>query len=179
MDRGAWQATVHAVVKSWTRLSTAQHMVSFGNWSVLEKNVHSSAVRYNILYMPIKSNLLIISCCVLSPSVVSSILIIATNFYWLFSSCWTKFSNYDCRYVNFSFMSSNFCFIYVENVLIDIYTLKIIIFPCRINNFIGMKCTPGSPVILKTILPNIIIVISVLFCLVSVCMEDVFPSFYF
>ena len=26
MDRGAWQATVHGVAKSWTRLSTHAHM---------------------------------------------------------------------------------------------------------------------------------------------------------
>jgi len=27
MDRGAWQATVHGVLKSWTGLSTHTHMI--------------------------------------------------------------------------------------------------------------------------------------------------------
>ena len=31
MDWGAWQATVHAVAKSWTRLSPHTHVLDLGN----------------------------------------------------------------------------------------------------------------------------------------------------
>ena len=39
VDRGAWWATVHRIIKSWTRLSTAQYTVYLINLIQWHRNI--------------------------------------------------------------------------------------------------------------------------------------------
>ena len=44
MDRGAWQATVHEVIRSWTRLSTHTHTHYFLRHNTIEHSIDYSMV---------------------------------------------------------------------------------------------------------------------------------------
>ena len=45
MDRGAWQAAVHGVAKSWTQLSTKTHEVLRGIWSTKTRASSTSGLQ--------------------------------------------------------------------------------------------------------------------------------------
>ena len=56
MDRGAWQATVHGVTKSWTRLnwlSTHQHtFLQFFNFCMIASSCAESPTSYMPFFLP-------------------------------------------------------------------------------------------------------------------------------
>ena len=55
MDGGAWQATVHGVTTSWTRLKRLSTHYRWGNWE-WENVRHLSKIRENYFYQSTKQN---------------------------------------------------------------------------------------------------------------------------